>query len=532
MTAARSATRGPRPDDPHATLRLAPGVELLGESPDSGFSHPRYLLRRPDGQVVLVSGLLYLVADALAEHDRPADVARIVTNQVGRAVSAADVEHLAVAKLQPIGVIAPGNDNPATDDALPRVNPLLTLGLRVGFVPERLRRTLTTALRPLFRPSVVVVVLIALALVDAWLAAHSSVLVDASLQVAAHPSLVVAVTALVLISLAFHEIGHATACCYGAGRPATRGVGVYGVWPAFSTHVTGAYGLDGRGRLRTDLGGVYFNAVFALVAAALYAASSFEPLLGAAVLAQMQALYQLLPFVRLDGYHILGDLARVPNLFAYLRAAALTLLPVRRGTPPEPSEFCGGSARVPVSRSRAWVAMTVPLLVINLTVAAYLALRTVPVLWQSVQAAGVELAAAAQDGRWLTAMGIAVQLVLVAFPLMGCAILLARAGQLFGWRVAAMGRSSLDRLQPLLRSSSVLLPLTLVLCAALLCAVVGLTISGQRDGTHRAAPHRRCTARRPRPPRSASTATRPLASSHQRRPRRRHPLPRPWRRSR
>ena len=332
MTAASSASRGPRPDDPHTTLRLAPGVELLGESPDLGFSHPRYLLRRPDGQVVLVSGLLYLVADALAEHDRPADVARIVTNQVGRAVSAADVEHVAVAKLQPIGVIAPGNDNPATDDALLRVNPLLTLGLRRGVVPERLHRTLTTTLRPLFRPSVIVAILVALALVDAWLATHNSVLVDASLQVAAHPWLVVAITALVLASLAFHEVGHATACRYGAGRQATRGVGVYGVWPALSTHVTGAYGLDRRGRLRTDLGGVYFNAVFALAAAALYATSSFEPLLGVAVLAQMQALYQLLPFVRLDGYHILGDLAGVPNLFAYLRAAALTLLPVRRGT--------------------------------------------------------------------------------------------------------------------------------------------------------------------------------------------------------
>src|SRR3712207_8247936 len=37
---------------------------------------------------------------------------------------------------------------------------------------------------------------------------------------------------------------------------------LYIVWPAFYSTVTDSYRLDRVGRLRTDLGGVYFNAVF------------------------------------------------------------------------------------------------------------------------------------------------------------------------------------------------------------------------------------------------------------------------------
>ena len=66
-------------------------------------------------------------------------------------------------------------------------------------------------------------------------------------------------------SAAFHEIGHAAACRYGGGRPGGMGAGIYMVWPAFYTDVTDAYRLPRRARLRTDLGGIYFNAVIAVV---------------------------------------------------------------------------------------------------------------------------------------------------------------------------------------------------------------------------------------------------------------------------
>ena len=39
-------------------LRPAPGLSLLGEYQGSGFTEPRYLVRRADGQVIQLSRLL------------------------------------------------------------------------------------------------------------------------------------------------------------------------------------------------------------------------------------------------------------------------------------------------------------------------------------------------------------------------------------------------------------------------------------------------------------------------------------------
>jgi nucleoid-associated protein YgaU len=143
-----------------APWHLAPGVELLGEYRDAGLSRPRYRLRRPDGQVVPVSHLLYLVAAALVDHHQPEDVARAVSKQLGRRVSTENVEQLVAAKLRPSGVLASADDQPS---AIPPGNPRLGLTLRVGVVPERLHRALTTALRPLYRAAVVAAVLTGLA---------------------------------------------------------------------------------------------------------------------------------------------------------------------------------------------------------------------------------------------------------------------------------------------------------------------------------------------------------------------------------
>ena len=42
------------------------------------------------------------------------------------------------------------------------------------------------------------------------------------------------------------------------------GAGMYLVWPAFYTDVTDTYRLGRGGRVRTDLGGLYFNAIVAV----------------------------------------------------------------------------------------------------------------------------------------------------------------------------------------------------------------------------------------------------------------------------
>ena len=114
------------------------------------------------------------------------------------------------------------------------------------------------------------------------------------------------------------------------------GVGVYIVWPAFYTDVTDAYRLSKGGRLRTDLGGVYFNVIFTLATAAAYFVTGFEPLLLVIPLQHIEILHQFLPLVRLDGYYIISDLTGVPDMFARIKPTLASFVPWKR-TPEEVS---------------------------------------------------------------------------------------------------------------------------------------------------------------------------------------------------
>ena len=68
-----------------------------------------------------------------------------------------------------------------------------------------------------------------------------------------------------------------SAARYGGARPGTIGVGLYLAFPMFYTDVTDSYRLDRRGRLRTDLGGVHFNAIAVVAAGVAYFATGFKP---------------------------------------------------------------------------------------------------------------------------------------------------------------------------------------------------------------------------------------------------------------
>ena len=161
---------------------------------------------------------------------------------------------------------------------------------------------------------------------DAWLFLHHGI-AQGLRHAIYQPLLLLGMFAGVVIATAFHEIGHATACRYGGAKPGVMGVGIYIVWPAFYTDVTDAYRLGRGGRLRTDLGGIYFNAIFALAIGGLYALTSFEPLLLLVVIQNFAMLQQLLPFLRLDGYYILSDLTGVPDMLSRIKPVFRSLKP-------------------------------------------------------------------------------------------------------------------------------------------------------------------------------------------------------------
>jgi putative peptide zinc metalloprotease protein len=306
--------------------RRAAGIDLIGRFEDSGFKEPPYLVRRADGQVVQLPNVLYRLLEQVDGRRGHEELAHAMSEAIGRGVDADAVRFLLEDRLYPLGLLT-GADG--TSPAVGKVDPLLALKFRTAFVPERVTRALTTIFSPLFLSPVVIAVVAGLAALDGWLLFEHGISQSVRYTIY-NPALLLVLLAGMVLATAFHEIGHATACRYGGARPGVMGVGIYIVWPAFYTDVTDAYRLCRAGRLRTDLGGVYFNAVFALAVAAVYLATGSEFLLLLVLLQNFAILQQLLPLLRLDGYYIVSDLTGVPDIFTRIKPVLQSVIPGRR----------------------------------------------------------------------------------------------------------------------------------------------------------------------------------------------------------
>ena len=335
--------------------RQSAGLRLHGEYQGSGFTEPKFIARRGDGQVVQLSKLLHLVAGAVDGERDTEGISHRVSARFGREVSEENVLFLIDQKLIPLGVVVPWGQE---DDEVEAPSSDLLLALkahRVLFSEERVNR-IGRSLAWLHRPPVVVLVLLAAVAMDVWLFGFYGAMTPV-LGVLNQPVLMLAVFGLTVASLVFHEFGHASACRYGGARPGCIGCGLYLVWPSMYTEVTDVYRIRRSGRIRTDLGGVYFNIVFMLLLTGCYLLTGQPFLLSAVYLGHFEVLEQLMPAVRLDGYYILGDLAGIPDLFGKIRPILRGMIP-GRPVPPEVRDL-KRSARIVVT---VWVLAMVPLL--------------------------------------------------------------------------------------------------------------------------------------------------------------------------
>jgi putative peptide zinc metalloprotease protein len=420
--------------------RLTDGVELLGPYKDSGYREPPYLARRADGQIVQLTRLLHLVAAECDGRRDAAEIARRVSEKFGRTLTPANVMHLVEQKLQPSGLVGEASGTAAR----PRVAVPLAFTVRRAVVPPAVVRVLATLFKPLFRPTAIGGALASLVWFDVWVVTHGGVAAGVR-EVLARPALLLALFGLALLATVFHEIGHASACRYGGALPGAMGVGLYLVWPAFYTDITDAYRLDRRGRLRTDLGGIYFNGLFVLVLAAVYFATDFHPLLVLALLQHVQALQQLVPWVRLDGYYVVSDLAGVPDILSRIRPALLSLVP---GRPVDPciAELKTWARTV----VRVYVLTVVPVLALMYVL---LALNLPRFVGQARRSFGAEVTRVVAAWHGGDAAGLTLALlgmIALALPSLGLALIAVRT---VGAVARLVGRVVL--VQPRLRATAV-----------------------------------------------------------------------------
>ncbi|GII25732.1 hypothetical protein [Planosporangium mesophilum] len=409
---------GTRPDGHGDTVPVrARGIELLGEQPGSGYRQPAALVRRADGQTIQLTRLLYLILEEVDGRRDFTQLAAAVGPRVGRLVSADDARLLAESKLRPLGLLAAAD---GTQPAVKPLNPLLALRLRYVVSDPAVTRRVTGPFATLFRAPILVPVVALFLAVSGWVLFHKG-LASGTRQAFDNPGLLLLVLALTVLSAGFHEFGHAAACRYGGATPGAMGAGLYLVWPAFYTDVSDSYRLGRAGRVRVDLGGLYFDAILAVGIFAVWAVTGWDAILLVVAAQVLQMLRQLAPFVRFDGYHILADLTGVPDLYSRIKPTLLGLLPTRWGKPE--STVLKPWARLVVT---LWVLVVVPLLLLSTVLMALSLPRVAATAWESLGRQWRTLGVDVDQGD-VAAIGVRLLSVLaIVLPLLGMCLMAAR----------------------------------------------------------------------------------------------------------
>jgi putative peptide zinc metalloprotease protein len=307
--------------------KLIPGIEIIGKAQNSGYKNPLYLIRTSDGKYIQLTRLLFNTVSALQTEKNLKGVATKITRIEKKLVDKNAVSYLIKEKLEPLGIIQQNSDT-----HLQKVRtPDMLLGLRFPFTifSEKTVNAIAGLFRPLFDVPLFFALCYAACILNVWLYFYHGLL-QAIHQTLYSPVLILFLIVLELLGGLFHEIGHAAGCLYAKGKPGKIGMGLYLIWPAFYTDLTDVYRFDRINKLRSDIGGIYFNIVFTLVLGVCYFYTHFEPLLILITLQNIDILHQLLPFVRLDGYYIISDFVGLPDLYARMQPILISLLPGKK----------------------------------------------------------------------------------------------------------------------------------------------------------------------------------------------------------
>lgn len=203
-------------------------------------------------------------------------------------------------------------------------------------------------LRLAYHPAVLVLIALIVLAAGYWAFFSLDELAGYPVRLTTPGGLAVLYVGITLIG-ALHEIGHGATCHYFGAR--SRGIGfflVYGI-PCFYCDVSGAWTLSSRReRMLIGWAGLGWQLFFGAMAFVLWKA--LEPNTLAARICHVMvgtcgvtALLNLNPFIKLDGYYLLSDWWRIPNLrekaITYFRGRAASFFlgapPPRVGQPGE-----------------------------------------------------------------------------------------------------------------------------------------------------------------------------------------------------
>lgn len=143
-------------------------------------------------------------------------------------------------------------------------------------------------------------------------------------------STIIIVYMALVITLILHEIGHATVCKKYGGKVTKMGIVLFFLLPAMYCDVSDIYVVKNKKRkLYVSVAGLYVNSFWATVSILMYFLFHTSDTVANFLLFYFIAnvgfiMYNLIPFVKLDGYWLLASILDINNLYVKSIICALT----------------------------------------------------------------------------------------------------------------------------------------------------------------------------------------------------------------
>jgi len=409
---------------------LAANVELVGEMQGSGFQNQQWLIQR-DGRFIQVTELLYRIAEQANGHHTLEEIAARVTENTEWSVGAEHVQHLIRTKLMPLGLIA-GTDGTVIGYSPDQVRSPLQINLRKNLLGPRVIEPIARVFQILFAPPLLIPILVVVVLAHGWLYFIHGV--GSSIRAAVYtPGGLLLVLLIMVVSGIVHEFGHASALRYGGGKARGMGTGFYIVYPTFYTDTSDSYRLGRWARLRTDLGGIYFHLLFVLGILGIYFVTRQEVLLAVVLLIDGDILYQLIPYVRLDGYWALADLTGIPDFFALMGPFLRSKLPI----PGVQGEKLPDLKRWVQVAFMSYIVLTIPVLAVFFGVMIANFPSFITFTWDALRVQMQAFSMAQSVGEPLAMAAVASQILLLVLSILAGVYFffsMARNGVVYLWR--------------------------------------------------------------------------------------------------
>jgi putative peptide zinc metalloprotease protein len=276
-----------------------------------------YIVSMEDGSFFKISESAKLVIEEIDGIKSYDDIVKSLKKKYGVDLNLKYIENFIVNKLIPTGIVKiPGSENITNSKSI--------LWFHFPLINETLLSKICTKLLFLFNLKFIIPYGIFLIIIVYYTLHNYNFSINKLMNHKINTREFFSILILYLVSLIFHELGHATSCYYYKVKPRSIGIGIYLFMPVFYADLSETWVLNRKQRLVTDIAGTYFQVVIILFfSLIIFINSQFFNIivyLNIINLSLLTVLFNLNPLTRKDGYWILSDITGLVNVHKRIRS--------------------------------------------------------------------------------------------------------------------------------------------------------------------------------------------------------------------